>query len=254
MTTLGYAITDSAIMLRRVMRHTTRNPTTLVMAIVLPTAMLLLLNYAFGGAINTGGRYVDYLVPGIVIMGAAYSASATAVAVATDSSEGIIARFRTMAIARSAVLSGHVIGSTLRALIGTALVVAIGLAIGFRPTAGPVHWLAATALVTLMLFAIAWLATAMGLAAGNATAAASLAALLQILPFLSGAFVPTETMPGWLQSFTTNQPMTHVVAALRALLDDRPLGNHGWLALAWCAGIALAGFLWARRAYTSRKS
>ena len=252
--TMTHALRDSATMVRRVMRHTTRNPTTLVMAIVLPSALLLLLDFGFGGAIATGGRYVDYLVPGIIIMGATYSASATAVAVATDSSAGIIARFRTMAIARSAVLSGHVVGSTLRALLGTALVVVLALAIGFRPTAGPAGWLAATGLVTLMLFAIAWLATAIGLFTGNATAAASLAGLLQLLPFLSGAFVPTETMPGWLQAFTANQPTTHIVAAVRGWFLGAPVGDHGWIAVAWCTGIALAGFLWARRAYTSRKS
>lgn len=138
MSSLTYTLTDSSTMLRRVLRHTTRNPSTLIMAIVLPGVLLLLLNYAFGGAIHTGsGRYIDYLVPGIILMGASYSASATAVAVATDSSQGIIDRFRTMAIARSAVLTGHVVGSTLRAMIGTALVVLIALATGYRPPPTP---------------------------------------------------------------------------------------------------------------------
>jgi ABC-2 type transport system permease protein len=250
---LTYTLTDSSTMLRRVLRHTTRNPSTLIMAIILPGVLLLLLNYGFGGAIRTGGgRYIDYLIPGIILMAACYSASATAVAVATDSSQGIIDRFRTMAIARSAVLTGHVLGSTLRALFGTALVVLIALAIGYRPTASPAHWLAVTGLVALMLFAIAWIATAMGLATGDATGAASLAAILQILPFLSAAFVPTETMPGWLQAFTANQPMTHIVSTLRGLLTDRPIGNHGWIAVAWCAVAAVAGYLWARTAYDRR--
>jgi ABC-2 type transport system permease protein len=251
--TLTYALTDSSTMLRRVLRHTTRDPSTLIMAIVLPGVVLLLLDFGFGGAIHTsGGRYIDYLVPGIVLMGACYSASATAVAVATDSTQGIIDRFRTMAIARSAVLTGHVLGSTLRAMLGTALVVFLALAIGFRPTADPLHWLAVTGLVALTLFAIAWIATAMGLASGSASGAASLAAILQILPFLSAAFVPTETMPGWLQTFTANQPMTHIVSALRGLLTDTPVGNHGWLAVTWCAGAAIAGYLWARKAYNRR--
>jgi ABC-2 type transport system permease protein len=251
--TLTYTLTDSATMLRRVLRHTTRNPSTLIMAVILPTVLLLLLNYAFGGAIRTGaGSYTDYLVPGIVLMGASYSASATAVTVATDASQGIIDRFRTMAIARSAVLTGHVIGSTLRALTGTVLVVLIALAIGYRATTSPLHWLAVIGLVTLLLLAIAWIATAMGLATGTASGAASLAALLQVLPFLSSAFVPTATMPGWLQAFTANQPMTHIAAALRGLLGDSPVGNHGWIAVTWCVGAAAAGYLWALTAYNQR--
>jgi ABC-2 type transport system permease protein len=249
MTSLTYALSDSATMLRRVLRHTARNPSTLVMAVVLPAVLLLLLNYGFGGAIAGAGRYLEYLVPGVILMGGVYSASATAVAVATDSSEGIIDRFRTMAIARSAVLTGHVLGSVLRALLGTALVVLIALAVGYRPTADPLRWLAVTGMVALMLFAIAWIATAMGLATGTASGAASLAAILQILPFLSGAFVPTGTMPGWLQAFTANQPMTPVVSTLRALLSGTPVGNQGWLALLWCSGAAVAGYFWARAAY-----
>lgn len=252
MTSLTYALSDSSTMLRRVLRHTTRNPSTLIMAIVLPTVLLLLLNYAFGGAINTGGRYTDYLVPGIILMGASYSASATAVAVATDNGQGIIDRFRTMAISRSAVLIGHAVGSTLRAMTGTTLVVLLALTIGYRPTTNPVHWLAVIGLVALMLFAIASLATAMGLATGTVSGAASLAAILQILPFLSGAFVPTDTMPGWLQAFTANQPMTHIVSTLRGLLTDTPVGNHGWIAVVWCVGIAAAGYQWARTAYNRR--
>src|SRR5262249_44734916 len=158
----------------------------------------------------------------------------------------------TMAIARSAVLTGHVLGSVLRTMFGTALVVLIALAIGFRPTANPLHWLAVIGLVALMLFAIAWIATAMGLTTGTATGAASLAAIFQLLPFLSGAFVPTDTMPDWLQAFTANQPMTHIVATLRGLLTDTPVGNHGWIAVTWCTGAAIAGYLWARTAYNRR--
>jgi ABC-2 type transport system permease protein len=252
-TTLTYALTDSTTMLRRVLKQTTRNPTTLIMSVVLPGVLLLLLDYGFGGAIQAGsGRYVDYLVPGILLMGASYSASATAVAVATDSSQGIIDRFRTMAIARSAVLTGHVIGSVVRSLLGTALVVLLGIAIGFRPTTDPVRWVEALGLVALMLFAIAWISTGIGLATGNATGAASLAGLFQLLPFLSGAFVPTETMPGWLQAFAANQPMTHIVTALRGLLTGRPVGEHGWLAVAWCAGLTVVGFVWAVAAYNRR--
>jgi ABC-2 type transport system permease protein len=251
--TLTHTLTDSSTMLRRVLKHTTRDPSTLIMSIVLPAVLLLLLNYGFGGAIGTGGgRYIDYLVPGVILMGASYSASATAVAVATDSSQGIIDRFRTMAIARSSVLTGHVLGSIVRTMIGITLVVLIAVAVGFRPTTAPMHWLAVTGLVALMLFAIAWIAAAMGLVTGTTTGAASLAAIFQLLPFLSAAFVPTDTMPGWLQAFTANQPMTPIVLTLRGLLTDTPVGDHGWIALVWCAGAATAGYLWARRAYNRR--
>jgi ABC-2 type transport system permease protein len=246
-------VADTSAMLGRVMRHTTRNPTTLVMNIVLPGLLLLLLDFGFGGAVQAGsGRYVDYLVPGILLMGASYSVSVAAVAVATDCSQGIINRFRTMAIARSSVTTGHVLGSVLRSLIGIAVVLVLALAVGFRPAVHPLAWLGALGLVTLMLFAVAWLAAAIGLATGNATGAASLAALFQILPFLSGAFVPTDTMPGWLQVFAAHQPMTPIVSALRALLLGTPIGSDGWVAVAWCCGLALAGYLWAMWAYARR--
>ncbi len=253
MTVLTATLTDSSTMLRRVLRHTTRNPGTLIMSVVLPGLLLLLLNFGFGGAIHgTGVGYLDYLVPGIIMMGGVYSASATAVAVAADVGEGIIDRFRTMAIARSAVLTGHVVASVVRSMSGIAIVVLLAVAIGSRPTTNPLHWLAVLGLVALMLFAIAWVATAMGLATGTVSGAASLAGILQVLPFLSGAFVPTTTMPGWLQAFTANQPMTRIVSALRGLLTDTPVGNDGWIAVAWCAGVAIAGYLWARAVYGRR--
>jgi ABC-2 type transport system permease protein len=251
-TTLATTLKDSRTMLTRVVRHTIRNPVTLVMGVLLPGLLLLLLNFGFGGAIQGGGRYVDYLIPGIVMMGACYSISATAVAVATDSSEGIIDRFRTMAIARSSVLTGHVLGSLLRTVMGTVLVLLIAVGIGYRPTSDPRRWLAAAGVVLLLLFAAAWLATAIGLATGTATGAANLAAIFQILPFLSGAFVPTSTMPGWLQTFTAHQPMTPIVSTLRGLLSGTPVGGTVWIALAWCVATAVAGFVWATRAYNRR--
>lgn len=253
MSILAHTVSDTATMLRRVLRHTTRNPATLIMSFALPLILLLLFNYAFGGAINTNGApYLDYLVPGIVLMGVAYSTQTTALAVNTDVAEGIFDRFRTMAIARSAVLTGHVVGSTLRCLLGLTVVVAVALAIGFRPTANPVRWLAVLGMVSALLFALAWLATAFGLAAKDPTAASGLGAIVTLLPFLSGAFVPTDTMPGWLRVFTANQPMTHVVDTVRALLMDTAVGDHWWIAVAWCAAIAAVGFLWAQRLSAAR--
>jgi ABC-2 type transport system permease protein len=252
--TLSFAVSDSMTMLRRVMKHTTRNPTTLIMSIVLPGVLLLLLDFGFGGALRgTATGYLDYLLPGILLMAACYSASATAVAVATDSSQGIINRFRTMAISRSAVLTGHVLGSVARTMIGTVLVVGIGVAIGYRPAAGPVGWLAVTGMMVLLLLTVAWLATAIGLATGNPTGAASAAALFQLLPFLSGAFVPTATMPGWLQAFAAHQPMTPIVSTLRALLTGAAPGREGWIAVAWCVGATLLGFFWALAAYNKKR-
>jgi ABC-2 type transport system permease protein len=253
MSALTSALTDSTTMVRRVLRHTKRNPAALIISFLLPLIMLLLFNYAFGGALNTRGvKYVNFVVPGILILGVAYSVQATALSVYADVSEGIIDRFRTMAIARSAVLIGHVIGSTLRTLAGLAVVVVVALTIGFRPTANPFEWLAALGIVTLMLFAFAWLGTAFGLAARTATGVGSLALVVTLLPFLSGAFAPTDTMPGWLQVFTANQPMTHVIETLRGLLLGSPIGDHGWLAVAWCLGIAVGGYVWARAAFNRR--
>lgn len=253
MSTFAYAVADTSTMLRRVLRHTTRNPSTLIMSFILPLVMLLLFNYAFGGALNTGGvRYLNYVVPGILMMGVAYSVQATALAVNTDVSEGIVDRFRTMAIARSSVLAGHVVGSMLRTMVGLGIVVVVALAIGFRPTANPLKWLTVIGIVTLLLLAFGWLATAFGLAAKTPTGAGSLSAIVTLLPFLSGAFAPTDMMPGWLQVFTANQPMTQVIDTVRGLLIGRSVGNHWWIAIAWCLGIALAGFLWAQALFTRR--
>lgn len=253
MTTLAYTIADSATMLRRVLRHTARNPAVVIMSFVLPLVMLLLFNYAFGGAVHSEGMsYIDFVVPGVLMMGVVYSVQATALAVNADVSEGIVDRFRTMSIARSAVLVGHVVGSTLRTLAGLALVIVVALAIGFRPTANPLRWVAAIALVSLLLFALAWVGTAFGLASKTSTGAGGLSAIVSLFPFLSGAFVPTDTMPGWLRVFAANQPLTQVISALRGLLIGGPVADHAWLAVAWCAGIAIAGYFWARSLFGRR--
>lgn len=251
MTAIAFAVSDSRTMIRRVLRHTRRNPSTVLMSITLPLVLLALMNYGIGGALNIGGgvRYIDYLIPGVIMMGAGYSASATAVAVSTDMSEGIIDRFRTLAISRGSVLTGHVVGNTIRTGFGVVVVVLAGLAMGFRPTGDPVRWLGAAGLVVLMLVAVSWIATAMGLAARNTSSAASMASLISLLPFLSGAFAPTDSEPGWLQVFTANQPMTQIIEALRGLMLDSPIGNHGWLSVVWCVGIALVGYLWAKSVF-----
>lgn len=252
MSTFAYAVSDSRTMVRRVLLHTRRNPSTLLMSITLPLILLLLMNYAFGKSIDLGPNadgYIDYLIPGVILMGAGYSCSATAVAVATDMGEGVIDRFRTLAISRSSVLTGHVVGNTIRATAGVVVVVAAGLAMGFRTHGDPLRWLAAAGIVVLTLVAISWVATAMGLAAPNTSAAASMASLVSLLPFLSGAFAPVDAMPGWLKAFSVNEPMTQVIDALRALLGGTPVGNHVWLSVLWCVGLALFGYLWAKSVF-----
>ncbi|PIE28201.1 MAG: ABC transporter permease [Micrococcales bacterium] len=253
---MTYPMHDSWVMLRRVLRHTRRNPSVLIMAIVLPLLILLLLNYGFGGALAAtfpaGAKYINYLPPGIILMAAAYSGGSTATAVNTDVSEGIFDRFRAMPITRSALLNGHVIGSTIRTLIGIVLVVLVSLALGFGPNATPLEWLAALGLILLMLYAIAWWSVAFGLVARNAASAAGLGALITLLPFLSSAFVPIGTMPHWLRVFTANQPMTPTGDTLRGLLIGEPIGNSGWIAAAWWIGLAVVGFLWSRSAFERR--
>ncbi|WP_371476534.1 ABC transporter permease [Kitasatospora sp. NBC_00315] len=250
MSTLSYAVSDSATMVRRVLTHTRRNPSTLLMAVTLPLILLCLMNYAFGGSLDVGGgKYVDYLIPGIILMGASYSTSATAVAVATDMGEGVIDRFRTLPISRGSVLTGHVVGNIIRTGVGVLAVVGVGMAMGFRAHGSAVRWLAAAGVVVLTLLAVSWLATGIGLSANGTSSAASNASLVTLLPFLSGAFAPIETMPGWLKSFSANEPMTHIIDSLRALLLDQPVGDHLWLAVVWCGGIALVSYVWAKRTF-----
>ena len=250
MSAIAYAVSDSRTMIRRVLRHTLRNPSTLMMSIMLPLVLLLLARLRHRGALQTDGvKYIDYLIPGIIMMGAGCSASATAVAVSTDMSEGIIDRFRTLAISRGSVLTGHVVGNTVRTTVGLVAVVLAALGMGFRPQGSPVRWLAAAGLVVLLLVAVSWLATGIGLAAKNTSSAASLASLISMLPFLSGAFAPTTGMPGWLQGFTANQPMTQIIKALRALMLDTSVGDHGWISVVWCVGITVVSYAWAKSVF-----
>lgn len=253
MSTISRPWINSSTMLRRVARHTARNPVTLLMAFFVPMFMLLLLTYAFGGDLRTsGGSYINYVVPGVIVLGACYSAGTTAVAVSTDMKEGIIDRFRTMAIARTSVLTGHVAGNVLRTLFSTLLVVGAALAIGFRPTADPLRWLAVTGLVTLLLVAISWISTAIGLVVKDPQGASLATVAILLLPYLSSAFVPTGTMPGWLRAFTANQPLTPITNSMRGLLMGNLHGRDAILAVAWCVVIALGGYLWATSAFGRR--
>jgi ABC-2 type transport system permease protein len=253
MSTLSLAARDSATMLRRNLRHLRRYPGMMIMSLGMPVLLLLLFVGVFGGALNAGfaarpggGAYVDYLVPGILLMTVGYGASMTALAVNRDMTEGIISRFRTMAIARVSVLTGHVLGAVLRTMFSAGLVVAVALAFGFRPAAGFGGWLATLGMVLLLAFALTWLAVAVGLAAKNAEGANLFILFVQVLPFLSSAFVPTDTMSGAVRWFARNEPFTPIIDTLRGLTLATQVGGSAWIAVAWCAGFALAGYGWAR--------
>ncbi|MFB7878711.1 ABC transporter permease [Nocardia sp. NPDC056064] len=247
------ALQDSATMLDRNIRHTLRSPDMMIMTVALPVIILLMFIYVFGGAMSMGrGAYVDYVVPGIILLCAGFGASTTAVALSTDLAEGIIDRFRAMAIARSAVLTGHVVESVLRNLITSGLVIGVAMLIGFRPTADPLRWLGVVGLLALFIFALSWLAAALGLLARNPEAANGFTFVFMFLPYVSSAFVPTESMPTWLHGFAENQPVTPVIETMRGLLMGTPIGDSALLAVLWCAGIALAGYLGAGALFRRR--
>jgi len=244
---------DSATMLWREFKHTLRFPLLLIASVISPVVMLLLFVYILGGPIGAGlgeaargAAYVDFLVPGILMMTVAAGAPSTAINMCTDMTGGIIDRFRTMAVSRGAVLTGHVGSSVLRTLVTTTFLTGVALLVGFRPRASLPEWLAVVGIVAAFAFALAWLSVALGLIAKSIAGANSATLPIQfLLPFLSSAFVPADSMPAGVRWFTANQPFTPVVESMRALLSGAPVGNTVYLALAWCAAIALAGYVWA---------
>ena len=256
MSALSYAVTDSATMLRRNLRHALRYPSMTFATVVGPVLILLLFNYAFGGALGDGiGRaaggasYIDYLAPGIILMAATAGSTATAVAVCSDMTEGIINRFRTMAISRTSVLTGHVVGSMIQTLASVAFVIRIAIAIGFQPTADLADWLAAIGLLALVTLALTWLSAAFGLVAKTPEAASNAPLPLQFLPFLGSAIVPTDSMPASMRFFAEHQPFTPIIETLRGLLMGTAIGSSGLVAVAWCVGLTLVGYAWAHRTF-----
>ncbi len=260
MSTLGLTLSDSATMLRRNLRRAVRYPGLTLVVAALPIVFLLLFVYVFGGTLGAGlggpagGRaeYVTYVVPGILLLAITGGAQGTAIGVAMDMTEGIIARFRTMSIARASVLTGHVVGAVIQTLVGLALVVAVALLVGFRPDASAVEWVAAAGVLAMTSFALSWLSVAMGLATKTVEGASNLPMPLMLLPFFGSGFVPVDSMPGWLRSFAEHQPVTPIVETLRGLLTGTAIGSSAVAAVAWCAGIALVGHLWARANYERR--
>jgi ABC-2 type transport system permease protein len=251
MTTLALAARDSATMTRRSLRHVLRYPITLVVAVAVPVLLLLLFVGVFG-ALKAGLSaashisYIDYVMPGIIVMTAAYGSSVTAQSVNRDSTEGIIARFRAMAISPASVLTGHVVSALVRTLVSVALVIAVAIGLGFRPDADAGRWLAAVGITALLALALTWLAVPFGLVSKTPEGLSGFILVVQLLPFISSAFVPPGQMSGSVRWFAAHQPFTPVIDTLRGLLTGTPIGDSALAAVVWCAGLALAGYLWAR--------
>ncbi len=245
------ALTHGLTMVSRCVRLSRRTLDALIMSLVLPVMLMVLFVYLFGGAIQTGGDYLTYVVPGVILLSVGFASAQTAVSVAQDMHTGVIDRFRSMDIGGAAVVFGHVAASVLRNTVATVLVFGVALAIGFRPQAGPLGWLGAVGVLLAFMLALSWLSAAIGLLAGNPESAAGFTFFVAFLPYPSSAFVPIDTMPSWLQGFATNQPISPVIETVRGLLLDRPVGNNAAIALAWCAGIlvvsAIASALLFRR-------
>lgn len=255
MSTAGYPFRDNLTMLRRNLLHARRYPSLTLNLLLTPVILLLLFVYVFGNVMSAGingghadrSQYVAYLVPGILMMTIGGTAIGTAVSVATDMTEGIMARFRTMAISRASVLIGHVAGSVIQILMSLALVLGIGLAIGFRPNATPLEWILAAGLLALVSIAMTWVAVGMGLASPNAEGAGNMGMPLIMLPFLGSAFVPVHLMPSWFRWFAEYQPFTPFIETLRGLLLGSAIGTtNAVLAVAWCLGLTLLGYLWSK--------
>ncbi|WP_255648692.1 ABC transporter permease [Nocardia australiensis] len=229
-------------MFRRCARHTLRSRDTLIISLLMPVLIMMLFTYVFGGAINVGGPYLDYVVPGIMLLCTGFGSSITATSVSTDMTKGSIDRFRTLPMFKQAVLAGHVIEGVARNLAAIAIAVAVALALGYRPHAGLVGWLSAVAVIVLFVVAISWIAVALGLVAKNPEAAGGLTYAIMFIPYISSAFVTTATMPGWLRGFADYQPATPIVETVRGLLNSTGTGNNAALAVFWCAGLAAIGF------------
>ncbi|MFE5397290.1 ABC transporter permease [Streptomyces sp. NPDC056568] len=255
---LSLAVRDCGTMLRRNVLHARRYPSLTLNLLLTPVVLLLLFVYIFGDVMSAGigdggadrSEYVAYLVPGLLLMTIGSTTIGTAVSVAMDMSEGIIARFRTMAIHRGSVLVGHVVGSVLQAMASVLVVGAVAVAIGFRSTDATVlEWLVALGLLAAVTLALTWIAVGMGLVSPNAEAASNNAMPLIFLPFISSAFVPVDAMPGWFQPIAEYQPFTPAIETLRGLLLGTEIGHNGWLAAAWCLLLTGLGYLWAKASF-----
>jgi ABC-2 type transport system permease protein len=245
-----YFFSDTSVMLRRSLRHVTRSMDTIVTVLIMPIAFMLLFVYVFGGAIRAGtDNYVNYLLPGILLIAIASGISYTAFRLFNDLQSGIFERFHSMPIARSSVLWGHVLTSLVSNAISVVVIVLVALAMGFRSSAGVLAWLAVAGILVLFTLALTWIAVIAGLSAKSADGAVAFSYPIVFLPFVSSAFVPTASMPGPVRVFAESQPVTSMVNTIRALLGRQPVGNDIWTALAWCVGILVVAYALAMVAY-----
>lgn len=252
-TTKNHFFSDMSVMLGRSMRHITRSMDTIITVCLTPIAMMLLFVYVFGGAIKVGtDNYVNYLLPGILLIAIATGISYTAYRLFMDMQRGIFARFNSMPIARSAALWGHVLTSLVANAISVAVIILVALVMGFRSSAGILSWLSVAGILALFTLALTWIAVIAGLSAKSVDGASAFSYPIIFLPFISSAFVPTESMPPVVRAFAENQPVTAIVDALRALLSGQQVGTHLWIALAWCVGIMLVAYIFAMRIYKRR--
>jgi ABC-2 type transport system permease protein len=245
-----YVFHDTSVLLKRSLRHILRSPDTIITTAITPIAMLLLFVYVFGGAIDVGGAtYVNYLLPGILLITVASGIAYTAFRLFTDVSGGIFERFQSMPITRSAVLWSHVLTSVVANVTSLVLVVLVAVAMGFRSGAGVLAWLAVLGIMVLFTLALTWLAVIPGLTAKSVDGVSGFSYPLIFLPFISSAFVPTSGMPGPVRWFAQHQPVTSIVNTIRSLYAEQPVGNDGWIALAWCVGLLLVAYALAIRTY-----
>ncbi len=245
-------ISDSATMLRRNFRHTMRNPLAMFNAIIMPLVLMFLMVYILGDAFNVGVNYADYATPGLIVTTICYGISPTAIAVNSDMTKGFINRLRVMHVSRGAVLNAHVIETMLRTLVAIAFIIGVSFLMGFRPSASFTQWLGVIGIVVLAVLAIGWLTVAFGLAAKSPESAGLIGVPLMILPFLSSAFTPADKMGPGARQFAEYQPFTSIIETVRGLLTGAPSTGSAIAAVAWCVGIALIGYLWARRTFTKR--
>jgi ABC-2 type transport system permease protein len=244
--------TDALIMLRRNYKHTLRNPVTLFNAVLLPIVIMLMFVYMLGNAFSVGVKYIDYATPGMILLAVSYGLGATATEVNDDMTKGIINRFRVMDVSRGAVMTGHVIVTMVRSLISIAAIIGVAFALGFRPSANSLDWLAVIGIIVAACFATSWLTVAMGLAAKTPQSAGLATVPLIMLPFFSSAIVPAAKMGAGIRQFAEYQPFTPIIESLRGLLAGTPSAGYAIAALAWCAGIGTVGYVWAVASFRKR--
>jgi ABC-2 type transport system permease protein len=246
---------DTAVLTGRSLTHILRSPDTIITTAVTPVALMLLFTYVFGGAIDTGqGSYIDYMLPGILLITIASGIAYTAYRLFLDMQGGIFERFQSMPIARSAVLWAHVLTSLVANVVSLAIVVGVGLLMGFRTGASVLDWLAVAGILILFTLALTWIAVIAGLSAKTVDGASAFSYPLIFLPFISSAFVPTDTMPAPVAWFAENQPVTSIVNSLRSIFAGQPVGNDIWIALAWCVGILIVAYIGAMAIYRKKIS